>query len=443
MLDGGFDLHAPAQLRSPAGRRAEQEGARRLRIAIVSEVFLPAIDGVVTRLTRTLEELVRAGDEVLVVAPAGGPDSYAGAEVVGMPAVRVPLYPDGGGYPPKRVSPPTRRLHRVLRSFEPDVIHAVNPVLLGLSAAAAARRQGVPLVASYHAHLPTYAHSYRIGFLESAGWRYLRSIHNRAALNLCTSLATARQLADRGFRRVQLWPYGIDAERFNPSRASSDWRRRLSGGCDDRLVALYVGRLAREKAVDRLLEAARVEGVTLAIVGDGPERAALERAFAGTPTRFLGFLTGDDLAAAYASADLFLLPSDTETLGLVTLEAQASGLPVIAAQSPAAHELVAQRGAGVLFEPSRPGALARAVRELAADAQLRARLSQRALEASEGLTWRAATGVLRRHYLECVLAAPPREPRRDDRAPRRGSASGPVAPERESGAERIAEPRRG
>ncbi len=410
MLEPSPDPLASARSAAAEDRGPESESGRRLRIAIVSEVSLGAIDGVVTRLMRTLEELGRAGDEVLLVAPDGGPTQYAGVEIVGMPAVRLPLYPDGRGYPPKRVSLPTRRLDEVLRRFRPDVIHAINPVLLGLSAAAAARRQGVPLVASYHAHLPAYTRFYRIGFMESVGWSYLRSVHNRAQLNLCTSMATGEQLVSHGFERVQLWPYGIDLERFNPARASASWRRRLSGGRDGRLVMLYVGRLAREKRVDRLLEAVRTEGVTLAIVGDGPERAQLERTFAGTPTEFLGFLTGDDLGAVYASADLFLLPSDTETLGLVTLEAQASGLPVIAAQSPASRELVADRQAGLLFDPARPGSLAAAVREVVVDPDRRAAFAERALRASQGRTWRAATGVLRRYYLECVLASPPRDP---------------------------------
>jgi len=401
-------LDPVGRARQDAIAQVGPDGDRQLRIAIVSEVFLPAIDGVVTRLMRTLEELHGFGDEVLLVAPAGGPAQYGGAEVVGMPAVRMPLYPDGGGYPPKRVSLPTRRLDQVLARFGPDIVHAINPVLLGLSAAFSARRHGIPLVASYHAHLPTYAHSYRIGFMESLGWSYLRAVHNRAQLNLCTSRATGEQLIEHGFERVRLWPYGIEVERFRPARASDAWRQRLSGGRNDRLVMLYVGRLAREKAVERLLEAARVEGVTLAIVGDGPERAALEQAFADTPTAFLGFLTGDDLADAYASADLFLLPSDTETLGLVTLEAQASGLPVIAADSPAARELVAQRGSGLLFDPGSAGSLAAAVRELTGDPARRRELSRRALEATQGCTWRAATGALRRHYLECLTSATPR-----------------------------------
>jgi glycosyltransferase involved in cell wall biosynthesis len=251
-----------------------------VRIAFVSEVFLPAVDGVVTRLKRTLEELERVGDEVLVIAPAGGPPSYAGAPVVGVRELRMPLYPDGDGYPPKRVSLPGPTLNRALALYRPHVVHVINPVLLGAGAVVLARRRRVPLVASYHAHLPTYARLYRLGWLEPAGWRYLRALHNRAQVNLCTSHATLQALTERGIERLWLWPYGVDAERFDPRMACDRWRERLSGGHPERLILLYVGRLAREKTVERLLDAVREpSGVALAIVGDGHCGGSLSACF--------------------------------------------------------------------------------------------------------------------------------------------------------------------
>jgi glycosyltransferase involved in cell wall biosynthesis len=370
-----------------------------VRIALVSEVFLPAVDGVVTRLRRTLEELSAAGDEVLMVAPAGGPDSYAGVPVLGVQGLRVPLYPDGDGYPPKRVALPGPALSRALRDYRPDIIHAIQPVLLGVGAVAFARRNRVPLVASYHAHLPSYAKLYRLGWLESAGWWYLRGLHNCAQVNLATSQATLDELRCHRVERLALWPYGVELGRFHPGRASEEWRRRLSQGHPERLVLLYVGRLAKEKTVERLVEAVRGRpDVSLAIVGDGPLRPQLERAFAGTATTFLGFLGGDELAAAYASADVFVLPSETETLGMVTLEAHASGLPVVAADSPAARELVGHGIDGLRYDPRVPGALAGAVRLLTVDSALREAMGHEALRAVRGATWRHATETLRGHY---------------------------------------------
>ncbi len=376
-----------------------------MRIALVSEVFLPAVDGVVTRLRRTLEELPGCGDEVLMVAPAGGPDSYAGVPVLGVRGLRVPLYPDGDGYPPKRVALPGPALSRALRAYRPDVIHAIQPVLLGVGAVAFARRNRVPLVASYHAHLPSYAKLYRLGWLESAGWKYLRGLHNCAQVNLATSEATLAELRTHRVQRLALWPYGVDLKRFHPGHAGADWRARLSGGHPDRLVLLYVGRLAKEKTVERLLEAVRGRpDVALAIVGDGPLRAQLERRFAGTATTFLGFLGGGDLACAYASADVFVLPSETETLGMVTLEAHAAGLPVVAADSPAARELIRHGVDGLRYDPRVPGALAGAVTLLAADPSLRETMGREALQAVSGATWQNATQTLRHHYTRaCAL----------------------------------------
>lgn len=369
-----------------------------MRIALVSEVFLPAVDGVVTRLMRTLEELTAGGDEALMIAPAGGRTSYAGVPVVGVRGVPLPLYPDGDGYPPKRVALPGPQLHRALRRYQPDVVHVVQPVLLGVGAVAFARRDRVPLVASYHAHLPSYARLYRLGWAESAGWRYLRGLHNCAAVNLATSSATIELLRDHGIERLALWPYGVQLERFGPAWSCAEWRRRLSGDRPDSLVLLYVGRLAREKTIERLREALDTgREVTLAIVGDGPIRAELQREFAGTATTFLGLLEGDDLARAYASADVLVLPSQTETLGMVVLEAHASGLPVIAADSPAARELVHDELDGLCYDPSRRGSLAAAVRRLA-DPRVRAAMAARATATVSGASWRQATQALRGHY---------------------------------------------
>jgi glycosyltransferase involved in cell wall biosynthesis len=370
-----------------------------MRIALVSEVSLSAVDGVVTRLKRTLEELQRAGDEVILIAPAGGPSSYAGAPVIGIRPLAMPLYPDGHGYPPKRVSLPGPALARALARARPDVVHAINPVLLAAGAVAVARRQRIPLVASYHAHLPTYTHYYHLGLLEPLAWRYLRAAHNRAQINLCTSYATLRTLAQHRIERLEMWPYGVETVRFHPRRARASWRERLGAGRADSLILLYVGRLAREKSVERLLDAVRGQDrVALAIVGDGPLRRQLEAQFAGTPTTFLGLLTGSALAEAYASADAFVLPSQTETLGIVLLEAHASGLPVIAADSPAARELIRDGIDGLRYHPAEPRSLASAVVRLQADPAMRAAMAREAREAVKHATWKHATNVLRGYY---------------------------------------------
>ena len=172
-------------------------------------------------------------------------------------------------------------------------------------------------------------------------------------------------LLAEGIKEVRLWPQGVDAERFNPSRSSPTWRQRLSGGEPTDRLLLYVGRLAPEKDIGLLKEAfGKVSGIRLAIVGDGPARADLEREFAGTPTVFTGLLQGDDLAAAYASADVFVFPSTTDTLGMAMLEALASGLPVVAARSGGSSEVVGDGESGLLYEPGSAASFVAAVRRL-------------------------------------------------------------------------------
>jgi glycosyltransferase involved in cell wall biosynthesis len=368
-----------------------------LRIALFTETFLPATDGVVTRLRHTVEELVRAGDEVLVFAPSGGPRAYAGARIHGVPGVPFPPYPQ------IQLSPPHPGIGPALRRLDPDVIHAVNPLVLGTGGMLYARRLKVPLVASYHTNVATYARFYKLGFLENVTRWWTRALHNRARINLCTSEATRDYLLHEGIKRVRLWPQGVDARRFRPDRASEGWRNRLSGGRPDEKVLLYVGRLAPEKDIGRLRAVLReIPGARLAIVGDGPAREALEERFRGTPTVFTGLLEGNDLAAAYASADLFLFPSITETLGMAMIEGLASGLPVIAARSGAAHEVVSEGENGLLYEPGSDGELVAAVRHILEDDALRASLSRGARAAVAERTWEASTTTLRGYYEEVL-----------------------------------------
>jgi glycosyltransferase involved in cell wall biosynthesis len=373
-----------------------------LRIAFFTETFLPATDGVVTRLRHTIEELRRAGDEVLVFAPRypnGGPDSYAGAPIHRIFGVPFPPYPQ------VRLCPPHPGIGRALKRFKPDLIHAVNPFILGPGGAFYARRNGIPLVASYHTNVAAYTRFYGLDFMEKATRSWTRTWHSRARINLCTSEATRDYLLREGIKRVRVWPQGVDARLFHPSRASREWRERLSGGRPEARILLYVGRLAPEKSIKRLKAAVSAAPNTcLAIVGKGPIQRDLEREFAGTPTHFTGLLTGEDLAAAYASADLFVFPSTTETLGMAMIEALASGLPVVAARSGAVHEVVSEGENGLLYEPDSDGDLVAAVHRVLQDEALRGTFSQAARVAAEERDWEAATATLRGYYEEALDA---------------------------------------
>lgn len=326
-----------------------------MRIALFSETFLPKIDGIVTRITQTAAHLTRLGHEVLLVVPDSGEPSYAGAAVLNLPWFQAPFYPEN------RVALPRRRIFTTLDRFKPDLIHVAGPVVTGVAGIVYARRRTLPLVASYHAHLPKYLPHMGLGDLAPDLWRCLRSLHDYADLNLCTSSILAEELQAQGFPRVRVWQRAVDAERFTPDRYSETMRQRLSGGEPHKPLLLYVGRVSAEKAIGELRPIVdRFPGIRLAIVGDGPQRGALERVFSGTPTVFTGYLRGDELAAAYASSDLFVFPSATETLGLVLLEAMAAGCPVVAARAGGILDICPSDSTGVLFAPSDREALLRA-----------------------------------------------------------------------------------
>ena len=371
-----------------------------MRIAFFTETFLPATDGVVTRLRHTLDELARMGDDLLIIAPKypdGGPDSYAGAPIYRVPGVPFPPYPR------IKLSSAHPGVGSALRRFRPDLVHAVNPLILGPSGIYYARRLNVPLVASYHTNVAAYARYYNLNFLSNAARWWTRQLHNRAEVNLCTSGATLDYLLREGIKRVRLWPQGVDARRFHPDKASQRWRERLSGGQSADRLLLYVGRLAPEKDIESLKVILReIPGTRLVIVGDGPARRNLEGEFAGTPAVFTGLLQGEDLAAAYASADAFLFPSTTDTLGLAMLEALASGLPIVAARSGASQEVVREGENGLFYEAGSQEALAAAVRRLFSNDTLREALARGARAAAERRDWGASTRALRGYYEEAL-----------------------------------------
>ena len=377
-----------------------------MRIALFTETFLPKIDGIVTTLCETTRQLTAMGHEVLVVAPRGGVDNFAGARVLGIPGYAFPMYPE------LRLAPPRPSIKKALLNFAPDLIHVADPVLLGvaglcLAGGAMGGELGLPLVISYHTDLPAYLHYYHLGFLEPHIWRILRARHRRATVNLCTSQAMVDQLRAHEIERVDLWPGGVDTERFKLGRGSAEMRQRLSDGESDRPLLLYVGRLSAEKNLEHLkpiLEA--VPAARLALVGDGPHRKSLAHHFRGLPVTMPGFLRGDELAEAYGSADVFVMPSQTETLGLVVLEAMSSGLPVVAARAGGIPELIEDGVSGRLFDTEQDAIAA--TREFIGSAEKRSRFGAAARAQAIAQSWTAATQILLAHYQQaCAVQAVP------------------------------------
>ena len=330
-----------------------------MRIALVTETFLPRVDGITRTLCHVLSYLNKRGHDTLLFAPKGAPTHYAATRIISFDGLPFPLYPDF-----KLISP-TVDLARHWRAFQPDVVHVVNPITLGLGAIRRARIMNLPIVASYHTDVPGFARHWRLGLFSRFMETYLRWMHNQAHLNLCPSEHTRIQLERSGYLRLKLWSRGVDTQHFQPDQYHEGWRKRLTDGHETAPTLLFVGRLAHEKRIDWIrpvLDA--LPRLRLAIVGDGPARPYLQSVFAGTPTTFLGTLHGQDLAQAYASADYFVCPSNTETFGNVILEAMASGLPVIAANTGGQTEFCVHGKNALLFDANSKVDLVARVQEL-------------------------------------------------------------------------------
>lgn len=367
-----------------------------MRITFVTETFLPKMDGIVTRLCASIKWLHEQGHDIRVIAPDREVREYAGAKIDGVPAHKFLLYPD------MPLALPSRRVGQSIQEFKPDIVHVVNPAMLGIAGIYYSRHWKLPLVASFHTNVPQYADFYHFPFLKSSLWWYFRTLHNQANLNLCTSETIKAELIHRRFRNVRVWQRGVAVDEFGPAFFKAEMRQHLTRGQTENTLLLYVGRLAVEKQIERLRQVLDASNnLSLAIVGDGPHRKYLEQYFSGTNTIFTGFLYGANLAAAYASSDIFVFPSTTETLGLVILEAMASGLPVVAADSGPTREQITDGVNGLLYQSSNLHSLTQAVQALA-NQELRQRLSQNAYVEGQRFGWNKQSLQLFNFYQNVV-----------------------------------------
>ena len=284
-----------------------------MRVAIVTESFHPVINGVSNTVLQVVKHLVRHGHQVLVIAPGAGPDSYQGAAVVRVPAVDLPVVDS------MPVGLPSPTVVTAVRDFGPDVVHLASPVIVGALGLWAARRLAVPTLAVYQTDLAGFAGSYGLGFARRTAWRWIRWVHTSADRTLAPSSCAAAALAAHGVPRVHRWARGVDIEHFRPSRRDDRLHAQLAPGGE--MVVGFVGRLAPEKRVLRLAALHDIAGIQLVVVGDGPDRQKLARQLPNAI--FLGFKTGDALARAYASLDVFVHTGPFETFCQTVQEALA------------------------------------------------------------------------------------------------------------------------
>lgn len=369
-----------------------------MRVAVITESFLPTVNGVTTSVCRVLDHLRATGHDALVITPsAGAPAKYLGYPVHQVPALAYRQFP---------VGLPTPAVQGILADFAPDVLHAASPFLLGAQGITAATRLGVPSVAVYQTDVARYAA--RHGFAAATGlaWRMVRRAHENADITLVPSSAAMHDLETAGVQRLERWGRGVDIDLFTPNRRSTPGavalRRRLSPSGE--VVVGYVGRLAPEKQLERLRALRGLRGVRFAVVGDGPSRASLTRTLRGMPITWLGQRSGMELAEAYAAFDVFLHTGTEETFGQTLQEAHASGIPVVAPAAGGPLDLVDQGVDGLLFDPAdaADAHLRSSVAALVADPALRRRMGEAGRRKVRTRTWDVVCDELVAHYAAAI-----------------------------------------
>lgn len=363
------------------------------------------ISGMKNRFESLIKTLREAGDDVMVVTPdPQPPKEFCGAQVVNVLGFKLPFYQAPTLLLSLGLS--VRVLYYLFKQ-RPQVIHVSTPGIMMFAAVLYARLLAVPLVMSYHTHIPEYIPKYTWKGLVQPMWSIIRWCTRRADLTLVTSKAMRDELIKNRCRprSVDVWQRGVDTDVFNPKHKSAAMRERMSDGHPDAPLLVYVGRLGAEKNVEALKSVLQqVPGARLALVGDGPQRQELEQIFAGMPVKFMGMMKGQELSEAYASADIFVMPSETETLGFVVLEAMASGVPVVAVAAGGLTDILTDPGkTGFLYQPHDYAAAANCVKQLIADPTLQARMGTAGRREVEMFGWSAATKTLReRQYARAV-----------------------------------------
>ncbi|WP_141781246.1 glycosyltransferase family 4 protein [Nocardioides albertanoniae] len=368
--------------------------AEPLRVLLVTESFLPQVNGVTNSVRRVLEHLAVDGHTVEVVAPTG-PSEYAGFPVTRTRGATFWVYKDF------RVGIETRRkLRSVMTRFSPDVVHVASPALLGRQAVHVAKELGIPSVAIYQTDLVGFWDKYKAVGGPQAAAMLTRQAHSAADRTLAPSSSALTQLEGLGVQRTGLWPRGVDVELFHPSRIDHDLRRQLAPNGET--IVGYVGRLAQEKELHLLAALAHNPAYKVVLVGGGPQERELRQLLPNAT--FLGVLQGDELGAAYASLDVFVHTGSHETFCQAVQEALASGIPVVAPRSGGPLDLVVEGVTGYFYDPGSRDALGSRVAQLHNDPLMRLRMGREARKSVAHKSWGAVNAALVGHYRDVIRA---------------------------------------
>ena len=370
-----------------------------MRVAIVSESFLPTVNGVTNSVIKVLDYLSAEGHEAIIICPsAGAPTTYAGFTVHSVPALAYRQFP---------VGLPNPQVHKLIADFRPDVVHAAAPFLLGAQAISSANRLGIATVAIFQTDVAGYARRNHLGPATKLAWRIVRWIHDGAQLTLAPSSTALADLHAIGLTRLERWGRGVDLTMYHPGKkltpAAAKLRARLAPNKE--MVVGYVGRIAPEKQVERLRALYGLTGVRVAIVGDGPSVPTVTRELAGIPVTWLGKLGGEELATAYAAFDIFVHAGTEETFGQTLQEAHSAGLPVVAPRAGGPIDLVDHGTNGFLFEADNESELRAYVEALVIDPALRARMGEAGRRRVLGKSWEGVCAQLVDYYAATIAGA--------------------------------------
>lgn len=322
-----------------------------MRILYFTDTYFPQINGVTNTLDRLVKYLDSTEHKYLFFAPyyENSPGNVKERCTRRFKSISFPAYPEC------RISIPFySKLCRIADKFKPDIIHLMTPMGLGFTGVRYAQERGIPLVSSFTTNFNTYLKYYKLDFLDSLIWNYFKWFHGSCGINFCPSWETLRMLETKEIQNLKIMSRGIDTGAFNPVHRNAEIRRNLK--INEKIAFLYVGRIAREKDLDILMESIRQinsrypDMAEFILAGDGPYISQLKKA-APENVIFTGYLKGEALSDLYASCDVFVFPSSTETFGNVVLEAMASGLPVLAVNSGGVKESVIDGYNGFLCEP--------------------------------------------------------------------------------------------
>jgi phosphatidylinositol alpha 1,6-mannosyltransferase len=366
---------------------------RPLRVVVVTESFLPQVNGVTNSVLRVLEHLRAEGHQALVIAPesSGGITEYAGFRVKRVPSLEMKgLLPVG--FPQKMIEP-------LIDGFNPDVIHLASPFFLGNYASRVAERLDIPTLSVYQTDIAGFARHYGLTVAHDSLKRWVAKIHKRTTRTLAPSNWSCEDLKSTGVPNVHLWPRGVDSQKFSPEKRDINLRCELLGDRPDRKLVGYVGRLANEKRIDDLATLDARDDIQLVIVGEGPARSRLERVLKNA--RFVGYQSGEELARYYASLDIFVHTGKHETFCQSVQEALASGVPVIAPNFGGPTDLVKHGWTGYLIDTENSYSLNHAVNQILQLVEP-ALMGARARESVIERTWLSVNNQLISHYTDLI-----------------------------------------